>query len=102
MLPPGFGTAAMVYSNLSTALVHLSLRNSDLGVRTLVDMDGLDEPDLALVELHHQRRGAHTISKEAHALEQRPIGDAGCGKDDVLAGREVVGRIDALRIGDAH
>src|SRR5271157_3517383 len=44
MLPPGFGTAAMVYSNLSTALV--------FGTHRVCPSSGSDVGELAEVDKH--------------------------------------------------
>src|SRR5271157_1927164 len=89
-----FAVAPLRITTLRLLLKTLSLRNPDLYVGTLVNVHGLDKPDLAFVELHYQRRGARPVSKEAHALEQRTVGNSGCREDDVRARRQLVGSIN--------
>ena len=40
--------------------------------------------------------------KKRTAFSSGPVGDAGRGEDDVPAGRQVLGPVDAVEVGDAH
>src|SRR4051812_22437154 len=68
----------------------------------LLDVDSVDEADARWVALHDDRAGARAVTKEAHAAHQRSVGDARCREDDAVAGREVLGGVDAGRIRNAH
>ena len=58
-------------------------------------VDRVDEADLLGLVGHHQRVGPRAAAEEADALEQVAGGDAGRGEDEVLAGRQVLGAVDA-------
>src|SRR3982751_2819766 len=68
----------------------------------LLDVNGVDEADARGIALHDDRAGAGAVTEEAHAAHQRSVGDAGRSEDDAVAGREVLGCVDAAGIGNAH
>src|SRR5215510_6339276 len=74
----------------------------DRAVLARPHVDAVDEADAMRCRLHDQRCGADAVAEEAYALHQRAVGDAGCGKQDVLAGREILRTIDLLHVLDAH
>src|SRR3954463_13797760 len=74
----------------------------DFDVRVGPDVDAVDEPDAVRVVLHDHRVGAGAVAEEADAAHQRAVGDAGRGENDVPAGREILGAVDALEVGDPH
>ena len=63
---------------------------------------GIDEADLPRCVGHGQGVGPAAIAEEAHAVQQSPIGDASSGEDDLIAGRQVAGRVHAFGIADTH
>src|SRR5271163_148314 len=65
-------------------------------------MNSIDEADLAVVVRQDERVRAGTFAEEADSTEKAAAGDAGAGKDDFLAGRELVGFVDALRVFNSH
>src|SRR5262245_12545520 len=71
-------------------------------IRPALDVDRVDEADLVAVGRRDEGLGADTGAEEADALEDRALGDTGSGKDDALAGGEVVRVVDLLGVLDAH
>src|SRR5690349_2292249 len=65
-------------------------------------MDAVDESDLARLQRHDHGGGADTFSEEADAFHKRAVGDAGGGKNHLLARRQVLGLVDAMLVLDAH
>src|SRR5690348_16411198 len=65
-------------------------------------VNGVAKADVVGVQSHDERMGAVAVAEEADALEQVAGGNATSGEDDLLAGSEVIGAINAMRIVDAH
>ena len=65
-------------------------------------MHGIDEAHLAFLEIHDQGMSAGAIAEETHAAEDIAVGDAGAGEDDLAAGSEIFGFVNALGVSDAH
>ncbi len=61
-------------------------------------MDGVDEADQPAGVAHHQRVGARAAAEEADAAQELAIGHAGGAEDEVLAGGELIGRVDPVGI----
>src|SRR6266852_4229953 len=78
------------------------LVEADFEVGALLEMDGFDEAHLALVQSEDHGGGANALAEEPHSFQKIAVGHAGTGKDHFLAGREVVGVVDALGIHDPH
>src|SRR5688500_17033379 len=56
---------------------------SDDGVGAALDVDGVDEAYVARLGRHDERVRAPPRAEEAHAAEQRAVGDAGGDEDDL-------------------
>src|SRR4051812_45449499 len=97
---PAYGTLRTGFARSGLHLLEADLR-ADAALRR-VDVDAVDEADPVRVRLHHQRRRPDPVAEEPHPFHQRPVGDAGGGKNDVLTRRQVLRAVDALRIRDSH
>src|SRR5436190_5038772 len=74
----------------------------DLDILCGGDVNAVDKPDLVRIVLHDDRSGAGPVAKETDAAHQRAVGDAGGGKDDALAGREIARPVNLLEVGNPH
>src|SRR3954452_11411203 len=66
-----------------------SLLESDPDHPGLFDVNGVDEADAWRVALHDQRARARAVSEEPDAAHQCAVGDAGGGKHNALARRQI-------------
>lgn len=74
----------------------------DLHVRALVQVNAFQEANLAGVERQNNGRGACAFTEETHAAQQWSIGNTRGGKDRLLARRQLLRRLDLVRIFDSH
>jgi hypothetical protein len=65
-------------------------------------MDGVNEADLTVFEAHDQRVSSDAIAEETHATEQIAVRYATAGENDLFAGGEVLGLVNAFGVADAH
>src|SRR6185436_18368451 len=72
------------------------------GFAGVFTIDRVDEANDPAPQAHEECGGAAPAAPEAHALQQLAVGDAGGGEDDVLAGGQLLGGKDPLRIADAE
>src|SRR5260370_9664660 len=66
------------------------------GRRDLIAMDRVDEADDLARQRHEERRRAAAAADEPHPLEELAVGHAGGAEQDLLAGGQVLGRVDAV------
>src|ERR1700752_949702 len=71
-------------------------------IRTAFDVQRVDKPDVPRFSRHHDRVRALARTKEAHTFQQRTIGHARCGEDNLLAGREIVRVVNLVWVLDSH
>ncbi len=62
------------------------LVKTDLNVGPVLEMDGVDETDLALVECENHGRSANAVAKETNTFEKIAVGDAEHAKIIFLPG----------------
>src|SRR5262249_15860974 len=74
----------------------------DLYVRTLLKVNAFHEADLAGAQGHDHGRCSRAFAEEAHPFEEGAVGDSSCGEDELFAGREIFGFVDAVLVFDAH
>ena len=87
---------------LITTLLSLFPLKPDDRVRPAFDVDTIDESNVFRFAGHHHRVRALAGAEETHAAHQRSIGNSGGREDDLLTGREILGVVNFVRIGDAH
>src|SRR6267143_2274185 len=63
---------------------------------------GLDEPHLSVIQRQDHRTRSNAFPKKPYALQQISVRHARARKNHFLAGRQVLGVVDALRIRYAH
>src|SRR5690606_19826010 len=89
-------------SRSSRELVGEWLPSAELDGRVLLQLLesvlGLDEPDGARPRAHHERLGGGPALLVADALQQLPIGDAGCGEEAVVASHQTIGVQDLVEV----
>src|SRR4051812_14613400 len=91
--------AVLSYSSL---IPPPSSLKSNHRVGAAFDVDGVDEAYVPRLGGHYERVCTLARAEETDALEQRAIGHAGRGEDDLLAGREVVRLVNLVGVADAH
>src|SRR5579872_6107707 len=65
-------------------------------------MNGVAEADIVGVQSHNQGMGPVAVAKEADALKEVARSNSASDKDDLLAGGQILGMINAVRIVDTH
>src|ERR1700733_362310 len=101
-LIPGYCTRERSGMFPLRVLGHARSGEANFYVGALLEMHGVNEPDLALIQSQDQRLRARAFAEEPDAAQQASFGDACAGEDDSLSGREVLGVVDAFRIFYAH
>src|SRR5208283_5341655 len=79
-----------------------TLRESDLHIGALLQMDAVNEPYASRFQRQNHRRSPRAFAEEADALEQRAFGHAGGRENQLLAWRQVFGFINLVLVFDAH
>src|ERR1700678_4039726 len=79
-----------------------ALREPNLEVSLLIQVNAFDEPDLAGLLSQDNRGRPCAFPEEADAFEQRAIRDPSCGKDELFAGGEILGLVDAILVFHSH
>src|SRR5271156_3463850 len=82
----GMESSFLGRARLGVALIGLKLVRStsvedNFYVGALLEVHGVDEADLAIVEGEDQRMGARALAEKADAAEQAAAGDTGTGED---------------------
>src|SRR3989441_3946320 len=74
----------------------------DLDISRRRDVNAVDESNLMRIVLHDNRARPGAVAEKTDAAHQRAVGDAGGGKDDLLARGEFLRAIDFLEVGNPH
>ena len=78
------------------------LQPDDTDPGRVLNVDGIDEANLARRRGHHQGVRADAAAEQPDAAEQVAVGDPGRGEDDVGAAHQLLGPEDPVGIADAH
>src|ERR1700728_41039 len=82
--------------------VNLMLCEPHLHIRTLFQVDALDEAYFAGELGEDYRRSARALAEEADAFEQRAVGDSRGGEDELFAGGKILRLVDLVFIFNTH
>src|ERR1035441_8876064 len=79
-----------------------SLREPDLNVRPLIQMDALDKSHPSSLQSQNHRRSPSPFAKEADALQQRTFGHAGRSEDHLLPRSQVFRLVNLVLVFNPH
>src|SRR6266478_9062713 len=81
---------------------HPDSRKPHLHIRALIQVDALNESDLAGLQSQNHRGGPFPCSETADAFQQGAFGYTGGGKAQLLAGSKIFGFVDTVLVFDSH
>src|ERR1019366_1449113 len=79
-----------------------SLWEAHFDVGTLIEMHGVDEAHLPLVQRDDQRLRADAFAEEPHAAQYASLGHSRARENNFLSWRKIFCLIDALAVLNAH
>ena len=76
---------------------NLNLKSYDR-VRSTLNVQRVDKPNVSRLSSHHHRMRSLARAKEPHALQQRAISHTGRRKNNLPSRRQIVGVVNLVRV----